>query len=267
MQKSASLLLWIDLLRPIDWIEHHAVIVGETVHLDLVEMGAVGEAEVLAVEPCPPIKSGPGTVVIGKFVHECRDAELVELRIEGQSESVRVTPEHPYWSEDREEFVPVGELSEGERVSTTKGQQRIASLTRTTYTGMLYNLETTEHVFRVGTNGALVHNMCITPNKWESLAARQLEKKGYKILGNIENSSGNGLDIVARHKKTKELLVVEVKARADGWGSLSDLQLKGSNRNAARVSGNSIPGGKWVNRLNPGSSEIAKTIAQELTAR
>ncbi|MFN0197433.1 MAG: Hint domain-containing protein [Planctomycetaceae bacterium] len=160
MAKSQSLLLWIDLLRPIEWIEHHAVVVGETIHLDLVEMGAVGEAEVLAIEPCPPTQPGLGTVVIGKFVHECRDAELVEIRIEGQSESVRVTPEHPYWSEDREEFVPVGELREGERVSTTKGQQRIASLSRTTYTGLLYNLETTEHVFRVGTHGALVHNMC-----------------------------------------------------------------------------------------------------------
>ncbi|MFN7767854.1 MAG: hypothetical protein ACK5UC_11680, partial [Planctomycetaceae bacterium] len=39
------------------------------IHLALPELGAVGPAEVLAIEPCPPLASGPGRTVTGTFAH------------------------------------------------------------------------------------------------------------------------------------------------------------------------------------------------------
>lgn len=38
----------------------------------------------------------------------------------------------------------------------------MASLARRPYSGVLYNLETSEHVYRAGDLGSLVHNTCVT---------------------------------------------------------------------------------------------------------
>ena len=162
MRKSAGGALTIELLRPMEWIEAYGAQPGSTVHLDLHEMGAVGDATVIAINPCPPIQTGVGTVVTGKFVHQCAPGTgLVYLRIEGQSEPTGVTDNHPYWSVDRQDFVPVGELRVGELVETEFGAKRVQSVEFWTgFEGLLYNLETTEHVFRVGSVGTLVHNGC-----------------------------------------------------------------------------------------------------------
>ena len=125
-------------------------------------MGAAGEATVIAINDCPPIEPGSGTVVTGKFVHQCAPGtKLVHLRIAGQSEPTGVTDNHPYWSVDRHDFIPAGELRVGELVDTELGAKRVQSVEFWTgFDGLLYNLETTEHVFRVGSLGTLVHNTC-----------------------------------------------------------------------------------------------------------
>mgnify|MGYP002623110085 FL=1 len=49
-------------------------------------------------------------------------------------------------------------------VDTELGSRRVASVEFWTgFEGLLYNLETTEHVFRVGSLGSLVHNACDLP--------------------------------------------------------------------------------------------------------
>jgi len=80
--------------------------------------------------------------------------------LEGQEEPTGVTSNHPYWSVDRDDFVEVGELRPDERVNTEYGTRRVLSITPIAYTGFLYNMETTEHVYRVGSLGTLVHNSC-----------------------------------------------------------------------------------------------------------
>ncbi len=160
MKKADGLSLWVDLLRPVEWIEYHQAEPGATIHLDLPEMGAVGEAEVTSIDSCPEIKPGTGPIVTGRFIHEARDGEVIELRLADQEEVTRVTANHPYWSVDRADFIPAGELQPGEQVDTHYGTTRVVSLTPIAYTGLLYNLETTEHVYRVGSVGTLVHNSC-----------------------------------------------------------------------------------------------------------
>ncbi len=104
------------------------------------------------------------------FVHRAsEDSHVVELRLEGQEEATGVTANHPYWSVDRREFVGAGDLHEGEGVDTEFGVRRVVSVSPAAYGDALYNIETTEHVYRVGSLGTLVHNSCVD----RALAAAQ----------------------------------------------------------------------------------------------
>jgi hypothetical protein len=71
-----------------------------------------------------------------------------------------VTANHPYWSADREDFIPAGELRIGEQVDTIFGLRRVTGLAPRPGPPVtkVYNLETLEHVYRVGELGTLVHN-------------------------------------------------------------------------------------------------------------
>jgi hypothetical protein len=160
MVKQNGMTLWVDLLRPLDWIELTRAERGGTIFLDLPEMGAVGDAEVLNILPCPPIQPGTGAVVTGKFVHEADGTNVIALRLEGQSEPTGVTDNHPYWSIDRQAFIPAGELRPDERLDTLFGETRVVTIERIDYHGLLYNLETTEHVYRISDLAVLVHNAC-----------------------------------------------------------------------------------------------------------
>ncbi len=152
--------LRVDLLRPIEWIEANGADLGKTIFLNLPEMGAVGDAEVKYLGTCPPIKSGKGTVVTGKFIHRSDGTDVVTLQLSGEDRGTGVTRNHPYWSQDRREFVRVGDLRVGESIDTAFGMRRVASVAPCKYAGLLYNLETLEHVYRAGYSGALVHNAC-----------------------------------------------------------------------------------------------------------
>jgi hypothetical protein len=162
MTKESGLGLWIELLRPLAWIEAHEAEPGGSIYLDMHEMGAVGDAKVMDIGPCPAIQPGDGgAVVTGRFKHEAdANSGVVHLELEDQIEPTGVTDNHPYWSVDRQEFIPVGQLHVGELVDTIYGLKRVVSVTPIDHNGFLYNLETTEHVYRVGSLGTLVHNIC-----------------------------------------------------------------------------------------------------------
>ncbi len=161
MRKDSGKRLWMKLIEPREVIERMGASVGGTIYLDMPEYGAKGEAEVLSLGPCPPVKSGIGNVVTGKFIHES-DGDLVDLLLVGETKPTGVTPNHPYWSLDRREFVGAGDLRPGERVSIASGETTVASVEPRPAVGLLYNLRIhREHVYRVGELGVLVHNRCV----------------------------------------------------------------------------------------------------------
>jgi hypothetical protein len=100
LQKPSGKCVRFSLLWPPEWIEASGAKVGGTIHMDMPEFGAVGQAEVLAIGPCPPIKSGNGNVVTGKFIHEPEE-DLLNIWIEGAGDPIGSTPNHLIWSEDR----------------------------------------------------------------------------------------------------------------------------------------------------------------------
>jgi len=72
------------------------------------------------------------------------------------------TANHPFWSEDRQEFVEAVQLRPGERVRTRLDEiAHVVQVKPRPPTKWVYNLEVQgEHVYEVGPNGVLVHNNC-----------------------------------------------------------------------------------------------------------
>ncbi len=196
--------LAIELLRPVAWLLAQEAAAGSTIWLEIEEMAVRGPALVLEVGPCPEIEDGPGNVVTGRFVHSAaKGGALLDIAFEGAEGVKGVTPNHPFWSVDRQEFVRAEELVEGEQVDTAHGRAAVAHVAwrRAGPETRLYNLEThAEHVYRVGRDGVLVHNagkqyiggdayLALSPDDAAALAAgRRILPKGTSgsILDHIQ---------------------------------------------------------------------------------
>jgi hypothetical protein len=160
MTKEDDGLLDVVLLRPIDWLNAYGCRVGGAVHLDLEEFGAVGPAQVLSIDPCPPIEDGPGRVVTATFAHS--SADILDIHVEGLSDPIGTTANHPFWSESRQSFVAAGSLGAGEQLLLADGSQAaVLSIAARTVAEPVFNLEVDgEHAYYVSDAGVLVHNVC-----------------------------------------------------------------------------------------------------------
>jgi len=87
----------LQLLRDPDWFRLHQPEVGETLWLDMPEMGVEGEALVEAIDEAPEIETGSGRVITATFAHST--GECLEFDIEGESTPLLVTGGHPLWRE------------------------------------------------------------------------------------------------------------------------------------------------------------------------
>lgn len=88
------------------------------------------------------------------------------LKLKGETMPLGVTPGHPVWSEDRQDWVPVGELVPGETVKTFRGTTTVESYTMRDMPEPVFNLEVEgDHVYRVGDQGVLVHNASCPKSK------------------------------------------------------------------------------------------------------
>ncbi len=164
MTKESGRILRMKLLRSVEWINTIGASEGETIFVDLPEMGAIGDAFIEAILPSPEFEAGPGNLVTGVFEHEA-DPDTRILRVEFSNGAVikGVTDNHPFWSVDHNDFVAIGDLKEGDSVKDANG---VTEITRTESRAprpgeMLYNLETfNEHVYQVTEFAILVHNNC-----------------------------------------------------------------------------------------------------------
>ncbi len=130
------------------------------VWLDLPEMGIVGWASVVDIDEDVCIEEGRGNVVTGTFAHTSRN--VIDLFVEGQTEPIGCTANHPFWSVDRQEFTAAGELREGERLALYSGEtKRVVQKLPRPGPEVVYNLEVYgEHAYCVSPGGVLVHNAC-----------------------------------------------------------------------------------------------------------
>jgi hypothetical protein len=189
LPKEDETLTFVTLLRPCDWLEQNDLVQefevetnpGETVNgicvwLELPEMGTVGWAQLLAVNDEFEIKSGQGNIVTGTFTHLADN--IIDLKIEDQK-PIGCTDNHPFWSVDRQDYIPAGNLQNGERILLYSGEtKRVEQKLPRPGPEVVYNIEVFgEHVYYVGENGTLVHNSC-HPNS----TASKLVNYGYAII-------------------------------------------------------------------------------------
>lgn len=198
------------LLRPQGWLEQRAAEVGGHVFISVPECGIDGNAELLAIGPCPAIPAGDGRVVIGTFKHQ--SAAVIDVSVEGLSEPIGVTINHPFWSDDRQEFVRADELHVGERLHGLTGSPRITAISPRGPPEPVYNLEIHgEHCYQVSSLGLIVHNSTglLCPDGFvplEDLAdsARRLNAPATKPLRRPYIRKGTRAEVEARAPRTAD---------------------------------------------------------------
>jgi hypothetical protein len=131
---------------------------GGLVFLDLPEMGARGWARVLGIEPCPDFIETDGKLVTGTFKHT--RGNFINLYVEGEPQPIGVTPGHWFRSADRNDWLPAGDLREGERLQGMDGKTPyVEGVSICPEAEPVYNIEVEgDHCYRVGEQGVLVHN-------------------------------------------------------------------------------------------------------------
>jgi hypothetical protein len=147
----------VTLLRSTFWLDSQNADTGKHVFISVPECGIDGNAEILAITPCPHITDGPGHVVTGTFQHPA--THLINISVDGQETPITSTPNHPFWSEDRQQFVRADALTPGERLRASDQLCPVAFISHLEQPAPVFNLEVHgTHVYRVGTLGILVHN-------------------------------------------------------------------------------------------------------------
>jgi hypothetical protein len=151
------------IIRPRSWILESGLCAGRMLPLNLPELEVSGLALVTAIDDCPPIADGEGSVVTARFV--TREVHVVAsvdvLGADGTVETITGTTIHPVWSVDRQSWVPLAELADGETLQGLDGLAVVLGVSLSRVSQPVYNIEVHgEHVYQVGELGLVVHNTC-----------------------------------------------------------------------------------------------------------
>jgi hypothetical protein len=179
----------IEMLRSVAWIQANSISPGRFVPFNLPELQVSGHAFVTALDECPPIASGVGSVVTARFI--TREVQVVAsaevCSHDGRRETITGTTVHPIWSVDRQDWVPLGELAEGETLRGVEGDVVVLSIAFLRVAQEVYNLEVhNEHVYQVGELGVLVHNTgpCLVRFGQKAESAVQLAEDAARAMAN-----------------------------------------------------------------------------------
>jgi hypothetical protein len=165
-----------ELIRPRWWIAQHNIVAGKHLPMNIEELQVHGSALVTSIDDCPEIANGEGSVVTAKFLtREVNTIARVEiLGVDGQIEVLEGTTIHPIWSDDRNDWIQLSELQEGECLQAAYGFATVVSVAIVNTSVPVYNIEVHgEHVYQVGEFGLLVHNAYPSPIEGLSAAARK----------------------------------------------------------------------------------------------
>src|SRR5262249_42976787 len=125
----------VESLQPVTWLIENRAQVGKFVPLplDLVDMGLPErlQAQVISVDPCPPITPGPGRVVLTTVNHLNQDVrEVTVLDQKGHQETFRPTGAHRFYRENDQEWVHVDQLERGDLIRGYFGPLTVSAIRR-----------------------------------------------------------------------------------------------------------------------------------------
>ncbi|MBL4884916.1 MAG: hypothetical protein JKY95_10320 [Planctomycetaceae bacterium] len=170
----------IQMLRPLWWLEDQwhvhlenkelsaeehpfdlQKLITESIYISVPECGIDGWAKVLDIDKCPQISPRPGPefqLVTATFKHHAK--QILDVYIAGESDSIGTTPNHPFWSEDKQQFIRADELQPGEQLQKADGTiTTVTNVVPRAGANTVYNLEVQlNHTYHVGKTGVLVHN-------------------------------------------------------------------------------------------------------------
>ena len=109
--------------RSIPWINDVLLSNNGQVPIGTKELAVMGLADVVRIDPCPPKSTGQGRLVTGIYRHYANN--VIDLQISSASRPIETTDNHPFWSEDRQQFVPAGDLQPGEHLRLRSGATSI----------------------------------------------------------------------------------------------------------------------------------------------
>jgi hypothetical protein len=140
------------------------LLLGAVIEVDVPELGATGKATILEIGACPEIEPDDGhgrRLITSTFAHSA--ADVFDLTLVESSTPVGVTGNHPVFSVDDDKFVPAETLRSGTRVRLADSSVgHIASVVSRGTIERVYNIEVDgQHVYNVGQQGILVHNLCL----------------------------------------------------------------------------------------------------------
>ena len=154
----------VETLQPWQWIHHHEAHIGAFAPLpiDALEMGLPEDltGKVLDILPCPPLRAGPGRVVLTTVDHLNKDVVELTLRnADGETETLRPTGTHKFYSVTHGEWLSASQLAKGEHLDGTNGKVTVVDIKHLPGTHRVYNMTVQgEHLYRVANCGVLVHN-------------------------------------------------------------------------------------------------------------
>ncbi|MBN8680362.1 MAG: hypothetical protein J0M29_19200 [Chitinophagales bacterium] len=247
------------LRRPEWWLTaHQADVPGNWVAISLPEMGIHGKAQVKELAPSyvdtrfADFQTDDGQKyrpITGWFE---RRAPEVWQYVFTSGDTIGATPNHPFYSEDRQTYLPADALQTGERVKLAS-RQTAALLSKwklETSSEVVYNLEVwRDHNFYVGEHGVLVHNSCLVGEiieetaywfKYKNLKGKILKidkqypagiENAISTAENLEDNlanAGKRLEAnVARavQQKGKEVKGYGVKVKKDNGSPAGDMDI------------------------------------------
>ncbi|QDU56190.1 hypothetical protein Pan181_23950 [Aeoliella mucimassa] len=135
----------------------------------------------------------------GQYHHELFD--LTFTTDAGAAESVRTTGWHKFYRVDDQAWVSAAELNRGDTLEGIDGLLTVESLNRAPGTHRVYNLTVEgEHVYRVASLGALVHNNGCSARKHVAYTAEALDYPGKKYSGRSSGVDMTAEQILAKRK-------------------------------------------------------------------
>ena len=150
------------------------------------------------IDDCPPIADGEGSVVTARFV--TREVHVVAsvdvLGADGTVETITGTTIHPVWSVNRQEWVPLAELADGETLQGLDGLAVVLGVSLSRVTQPVYNIEVhSEHVYQVGELGVVVHNECWhLHHAWPKYLGGPSKQDLVKLPKPVHDAFHSGLD-------------------------------------------------------------------------
>lgn len=169
---------YIEMIRPLWWVQQTGATEGHSINLEVTEAGLAGEARILSVMKNVEVDSRDhpaASVVISTIRHE--NARVLSLVFGGdESSPLGITPNHPLFSMDREDYVPAGELRIGENVKTESGMLAVvSSVYQREKSVPVYNLEVHRvQSYFVGSQRLLAHNTGVSC--WKAWAGSALQR-------------------------------------------------------------------------------------------